>query len=364
MKKKRIAILTGGGDCPGINAVLRAVAKKAMLEFGMEVIGIEDGYDGLIHNRHRKLGYDDVSGILTLGGTILGASKNSNPYKYALQKEKKIAFQDVSRKAIDNFRTLGAHGLVCIGGDGTLGIACRLMKDGVPVIGIPKTIDNDLRGTDVTFGFDSAVAVATDAVDRLHSTAESHHRVMIVEVMGHTAGWIALYAGVAGGGDIILIPEIPYSLEAVVAKVRDRKKRGKRFSLVVTAEGARPRGGDVVIKRMVEKSADPVRLGGVGFILGDEIERAAGSEARTVVLGHLQRGGPPTAHDRILATQLGAIAVELIVRDEFGSMTAVRGGSIVSVPLETAASGPRTVPLDHPLIKTARAVGTSFGDSQ
>ncbi len=362
MKKKKIAILTGGGDCPGINAVIRAVAKKAMLEFGMEVVGVEDGYDGLIHNRCRKLGNNDVSGILTLGGTILGASKISNPYQYALQKGKVIVFKDVSRKAIANFRKLGGGGLVCIGGDGTLGIACRLMKDGIPVIGVPKTIDNDLRGTEITFGFDSAVAVATDAVDRLHSTAQSHHRVMIVEVMGHRSGWIALYAGVAGGGDIILIPEIPYSLEAVLAKVRDRKKKGKRFSIVVVAEGAKPKGGDVVVKKIVEKSSDPVRLGGIGFSLSDQIERATGTETRAVVLGHLQRGGSPTAHDRILATQLGAKAVELVVRSQFGRMVAVQKGLITSVPLETAAGGPRTVPLDHPLIAAARALGTSFGD--
>jgi len=364
MKKKKVAILTGGGDCPGINAVIRAVAKKAMLEFGMDVIGIEDGYDGLIHDRHRKLGYNEVSGILTLGGTILGASKISNPYQYALQKGKAIVFKDVSRKAIANFKKLGVDGLVCIGGDGTLGIACRLMKDGIPVIGVPKTIDNDLRGTEITFGFDSAVAFATEAVDRLHSTAQSHHRVMIVEVMGHRSGWIALYAGVAGGGDIILIPEIPYSLEAVLAKVRDRKKKGKRFSIVVVAEGAKPKGGDVVVKKIVERSSDPVRLGGIGFSLSDQIERATGTETRAVVLGHLQRGGSPTAHDRILATQLGAMAVELVVLGQFGRMVVVEKGLITSVPLETASGGPRTVPLDHPLIAAARALGTSFGDSK
>jgi 6-phosphofructokinase 1 len=362
MDKKRIAILTGGGDCPGINAVIRAVAKKAMLEFGMDVIGIEDGYDGLIHNRHRKLGYDEVSGILTLGGTILGASKISNPYQYALQKGKAVVFRDVSRKAIANFKKLSVDGLVCIGGDGTLGIACRLMKDGIPVIGVPKTIDNDLRGTEITFGFDSAVSIATEAIDRLHSTAESHHRVMIVEVMGHRAGWIALYAGVAGGGDIILIPEIPYSVGAIIEKVRERKKKGKRFSIVVVAEGAKPKDGDVVVKKIVERSADPVRLGGVGFILCEQIERITGTEARAVVLGHLQRGGSPTASDRILATQLGAMAVELVVRREFGRMAAVEKGLITSVPLETASGGPRRVPLDHPLINAARAVGTSFGD--
>jgi len=364
-KPKKIAVLTGGGDCPGINAVIRAVAKKAMLEYGLEVIGIEDGYEGLIHNRHRKLTYEAVSGILTIGGTILGTSNTSNPYHYALLKNagrKEIIFKDVSRKAMAHLKSLGVEALVCIGGDGTLGIASRLMKDGVPIVGIPKTIDNDLRGTEITFGFDTAVAIAAEAVDRIHTTAQSHHRIMIVEVMGRRAGWIALYAGVAGGGDIILIPEIPYSLGAIAAKVNERKKRGKRFSIVVIAEGARPKGGDVVIKKVVEKSSDPVRLGGVGFVLGEQLERLTGAETRTVVLGHLQRGGSPTAYDRILATELGTEAVELIARRKFGRMVAVRRGAITSVPLETAAGGPRLVPLGHLLVAAARALGTSFGE--
>lgn len=361
-KAKRIAVLTGGGDCPGINAVIRAVAKKAMLGFGMEIIGIEDGYEGLIHNRHRKLAYDEVSGILTLGGTILGASKCSNPYEYGLQKGSQVIFKDLSRQTLANAKKLGAEAFVCIGGDGTLGIACRLMRSGLPIVGVPKTIDNDLKGTEITFGFDSAVAIATEAIDRVHSTAQAHHRIMIVEVMGHQAGWIALHSGVAGGGDIILIPEIPYSIEAVEAKVWERHKRGKRFSIIVIAEGARPKGGDVVVKKMVERSADPVRLGGVGFVLGDQLERKTGIETRAVVLGHLQRGGSPTAYDRVLATQLGAWAVDLVEQKRFGRMVAVQGGALTSVSLETAAGGPRTVPLDYPLIQAARSVGTSFGD--
>jgi len=361
-RAKRIAVLTGGGDCPGINAVIRAVAKKAMLGYNLEIIGIEDGYEGLIHNRHRKLTYDEVSGILTLGGTILGASKSSNPYEYGVQTGDRIIFKDLSRQTLANAKKLGVEALVCIGGDGTLGIACRLMKNGLPVVGVPKTIDNDLRGTELTFGFDSAVAIATEAIDRLHSTAQAHHRIMIVEVMGHRAGWIALHSGVAGGGDIILIPEIPYSIEAVEAKVWDRHKRGKRFSIIVIAEGAKPKGGEVVVKKMVEKSSDPVRLGGVGFMLGDQLEKRTGIETRAVVLGHLQRGGSPTAFDRVLATQFGVLAVELVIQKKFGRMVAVEKGSVTSVPLETAAGGPRLVPLDHPLIASARAVGTSFGD--
>ena len=346
-RPKTIGILTGGGDCPGINAVIRAVAKKAMLEYGLRVIGIEDGYDGLIHRKCRRLAPADVSGILTLGGTILGASKISNPYQYAVGKGPNLKFRDVSRRAIATVREFGLDALVCIGGDGTLGIAYRLLEDGVAVVGVPKTIDNDLRGTDITFGFDTAVSIAAEAVDRLHTTAQAHHRIMVLEVMGHRAGWIALHAGVAGGGDIILMPEIPFALGAVVRKVRERDREGKRFSIVVVAEGARPRGGDVVIKKIVGNASDSVRLGGIGFVLADQLERLTGHETRAVVLGHLQRGGSPTAFDRVLATQLGAKAVDLLLAGDFGWMSAIKEGAITSSPLELAASGPRLVPLDE-----------------
>ena len=358
---KRIAILTGGGDCPGINAVIRAVAKKSIYEKGMEVIGIEDGYDGLIHNRYRKLNFDDVSGILTLGGTILGTSKIANPYRYAVGKGKGLEFKDLSQVAIKNIKKLDVNCLVCIGGDGTLGIAYRLFRDGIPIVGVPKTIDNDIRGTDVTFGFDSAVFIATEGIDRIHTTAQSHHRIMIVEVMGHKAGWIALHAGVAGGGDIILVPEIPYDINIIAQKVKERSGKGKRFSIVVIAEGAKPKGGEVVIQRIVRESSDPVRLGGIGFILGEEIEKITGIETRTVIMGHLQRGGSPTPFDRTLATQLGTRAVDMIEKKEYGYMVAVKGNSFVKVSLENVAKGPRTVPLDHPLIESARSIGTCFG---
>ena len=361
-KKRQIAILTGGGDCPGINAVIRAVTKKAILEYGMEVIGIEDGYQGLIHNRHRKLHYDDVSGILTLGGTILGTSKKDNPYRYAVKKGDKLEFEDVSATAIANAKRLGIDCLVCIGGDGTLAIAHRLFEDGIPIVGVPKTIDNDLRGTDITFGFDSAVYIATEGIDRIHSTAQSLHRAMIVEVMGHNAGWIALHAGVAGGGDIVLIPEIPYDLDIIAEKVKERNRKGRRFSIVVVAEGAKPKGGDIVIQRIVKESPDPIRLGGIGFVLGSQIEKTTGIETRTVVMGHLLRGGTPTPFDRVLATRLGAKAVDMIANQEFGYMVGVRGNSLVAVSLEDVAQGPRTVPLDEPLIQSARSVDTCFGD--
>jgi 6-phosphofructokinase 1 len=338
------------------------VTKKAIYEKAMEVIGVEDGYDGMIENRYRPLTYNDVSGILTLGGTILGTSKTINPYRYAVRKGDRLEFEDVSKKAIRNIKRLGLTCLVCIGGDGTLGIAHRLFKDGLPVIGLPKTIDNDLRGTDITFGFDSAVTIATEGIDRIHTTAQSHHRIMIVEVMGHRAGWVALYSGVAGGGDIILIPEIPYDIAAIAEKVTERNKRGRKFSIVVIAEGAKPRGGDAVIKRMVKESADPVRLGGIGFVLGEQIEKTTGLETRTVVMGHLLRGGPPTPFDRILATGLGSKAVDLIEDKKFGTMVAVRRNSLVTVRLKEVAKGPKTVPLNHPMIKAARSLGTCFGD--
>ncbi len=358
--KKRIAILTGGGDCPGLNAVIRAVSKKAMFEYGMEVLGVEDGYEGLVENRFRKLENSHVSGILTLGGTILGTSNKADPYRWAVSKDGKT--EDRSKEVFQNIQKMDIDCLVCVGGDGTLAVAQKLFNDGVPVVCVPKTIDNDLYGTDITFGFDSAVAVATEGIDRLHTTAQSHHRVMIIEVMGRNAGWIALYAGVAGGGDIILIPEIPYDLEKIVQKVEERGKTGKRFSIVVAAEGARPVGGEGGIKKIVKDSPEPVRLGGVSFILADQIEQKAGLETRAVVLGHLQRGGSPTAFDRVLATRLGTKAVDMIVRQEFGFMAGVRCNSLVSVPLAEVAKGSKSVPLDYPLIQSARAVGTCFGD--
>jgi 6-phosphofructokinase 1 len=362
VKGKSIAILTGGGDCPGTNAVIRAVAKKAILEHKLEVIGIEDGYDGMITNRYRRLEYSDVSGILTIGGTILGTSNTSNPYRYAAKRAGGIEFEDVSQAAIAGLKKMGISCLICIGGDGTLNIADNLFRDGVPVIGIPKTIDNDLLGTDITFGFDSAVCVATEGIDRLHTTAQSHHRVMIVEVMGRNAGWIALHAGTAGGGDIILIPEIPYDIDVVAEKVLQRSKRGKRFTIVVVSEGAKPKGGDLVVQRIVKESTDPIRLGGIGFVLGSQIEQATGVETRTVVMGHLLRGGTPTPFDRVLATRLGTRAVEMMKNKKYGYMVGIQNNLLVEVPLENVAKGKKLVPLDDPLIQAARSVGTCFGD--
>lgn len=361
MKKKKIAILTGGGDCPGLNAVIRAVVKKAIIEKGWDVLGIEDGYDGLIHHKFRKLTYNDVSGILALGGTVLGTSNVANPYAYPVKQGTSVQFKDVSKAVIATIKKLNISCLVCVGGDGTLAIAHRLLKQGIPVVGVPKTIDNDIRGTDITFGFNSAVSIATEGIDRLHSTAQSHHRVMIIEVMGRRAGWIALCSGVAGGGDIILIPEIPYRIDCIARLVEARNKKGKRFSIVVVSEGAKPKGGEVVIQRTVADGADPVRLGGVGFVLGDALEEVTGLETRAVVMGHLLRGGSPTPFDRILGTQLGTEAISFIERGDFGYMVGVRGTSFKKVPLKIVAQGPRLVPLNHSLVKDARAVGVSFG---
>ncbi len=361
-KHSRIAILTGGGDCPGLNAVIRAVTKKAILEYGLEVIGIEDGYEGVVCGHSRRLQYDDVSGIITLGGTILGTSNIANPYRYDAIGGDEPEFEDISRQAITNIKSLGIDCLVCVGGDGTLSIASRLFNDGVPVVGVPKTIDNDVRGTDITIGFDSAVSIATEAIDRAHTTAQSHHRIMIVEVMGRDSGWIALYAGIAGGGDVILIPEIPYEPDVIADKVKDRNKRGKRFTIVVVAEGARPKGGDIVLKRIVKGDAHPVRLGGIGFALASQLEKITGIESRAIVIGHLQRGGSPTPFDRILATRLGTRAVDMITRENYGHMVGVQGNLLNEVPLKVVIEGPRKIPLNDPLIQSARSLGTCFGD--
>jgi len=362
MKKiKRIGILTSGGDCPGLNAVIRAVTRKAIHQHEYEVIGIEDGFEGLILNRHRKLNDRDVSGILTLGGTILGTTNRANPYKYPVNKAGGVEYRDVSGQIIERLRQLKIDSLVCIGGDGTLDTTYRLFKQGVSVVGIPKTIDNDVKGTDITFGFDTAVQIATEGIDRLHTTAESHHRIMILEVMGRSAGWIALHTGVAGGGDVILIPEIPYDLKEIAQHIKDRRKKGKKFTIIVVSEGAKPIGGTVVVQRIVKDGSEPKRLGGVSFVISEQLEGLTGIETRNVVLGHLQRGGSPSHFDRILGTQLGSKAVELIAQGEFGCMVGVKDNDFVKVPLAKVAQGSRLVPLDHLLIKTARDLGVCFG---
>ncbi len=362
-KIKRIGILTGGGDCPGLNAVIRAVVKTAILEHGIEVYGIRDGFDGLINKKIQKLEKRDVSGILPRGGTILGTSNRDNPFKYPVPNEKgEKEYQDVSDRVLQTIEYNELDAIITVGGDGTNSIANELYeKHGIPVVGVPKTIDNDLNGTDVTFGFDTALNVATSSVDKIHSTAESHHRTMVIEVMGRYAGWIALEAGIAGGGDVILIPEIPFRFDKIIAKIEERTRRGKRFSLVVVAEGAKPEGGEMVYKRKVNDPTDPIRLGGISQVIGHRIEEMTGMESRYTILGHVQRGGSPTPFDRILATRFGYHAVEAVMRKEFGCLVGLRGQDIKTTPIQEAVANPRRVNPDSELVKTALALGTGFG---
>ncbi len=356
---KRLGVLTGGGDAPGLNAVIRAVVKSAA-SAGIECIGLEDSFDGLIYpERSRVLTTRDVTGILRFGGTILGTTNRGNPFAYPVTTADGTA--DYSELCVANTKKLNLDAVIVIGGDGTLAIAHELYQRGMPIVGVPKTIDNDIAETTMTFGFDTAVSFATDAIDRLHSTAEAHHRVMVVEVMGRYAGWIALYAGIAGGADVILIPEIPYDLKYVDRYVRAREKWGARFSIVVVAEGAHPAGGARSVR--VAGTADRVeRLGGIGEQVARELETLTEKEARHVVLGHLQRGGSPTSYDRVLATRFGAFAVELVQRREFGVMTALKSPDIVAVPLERAIGHVRNVPVDGDVVRTARHVGICLGD--
>jgi len=355
---KRIGVLTGGGDAPGLNAVIRAIVKSASTA-GIECVGLEDSFDGLVYpERSRVLTLRDVTGILRLGGTILGTTNRGNPFDYPV--DAAGGSTDYSTRCIQNARAMGLDAVVVIGGDGTLSIAHEFHKRGLPVVGVPKTIDNDIVETTMTFGFDSAVAFATDAIDRLHTTAEAHHRVMVVEVMGRYAGWIALYAGLAGGADVVLIPEIPFHLDRVAARILERDRLGARFSIVVAAEGAHPAGeGRSVITRKEDRVE---RLGGIAERVATGLEPLTKKESRFVVLGHLQRGGSPSAYDRMLATRFGSFAVDLVLRGEFGVTVALHSPDIVAVPLERIVGKQRTVPLDSDVVRTARNVGISFGD--
>jgi 6-phosphofructokinase 1 len=326
-----VGVLTGGGDCPGLNSVIRAVVRHAINE-GYQVIGIKNGWKGMIECDTLELNLASVSGILPKGGTILGTSR-TNPYK----KEGEV------EKVKQNFKKIGLEALIAIGGEDTLGVAFKLYKEGLNIVGAPKTIDNDLSCTDVTFGFDTAINIATEAIDRLHTTAESHHRIMVVEVMGRHAGWIATEAGIAGGADIILIPEIPIDTNEVCHLLKKRHARGKSFSIIVVAEGAKFKEGDIVKQEEKLDAFGHVRLGGISHILGEEIEKRTGYETRVTVLGHIQRGGTPTAFDRVLATRFGIKAMELVLKKEYGKMAALQGSKIVAVPLEAAVSKLKTV---------------------
>lgn len=330
---KKVAILTGGGDCPGINPVIRAIVRKGLNE-GYEILGIKNGWKGLIEKDVVPLDLNSVSGILPKGGTILGTSR-TNPYK-----DKK----DVD-KVKENFKALKIEVLIAIGGEDTLGVANRLYKEGLNIVGVPKTIDNDLSATDRTFGFDTAVNIATEAIDRIHTTAESHHRVMVVEVMGRHSGWIGLEAGIAGGADAILIPEFPIDIDEICTLIKKRYNRGKNFSILVVAEGAKFKEEQVLQEKELDAFGH-VRLGGIGQVLSKEIEKRTGFETRVTVLGHIQRGGTPTAYDRVLATRYGVKAMELVIEGKFGQMVSLQGNEIISVPLEKAVGTLKTVPVE------------------
>ncbi len=353
-------MVTGGGDCPGLNAVVRAVVISAVNR-GWQVYGIERGFEGLLHeDRVHLLDVQHVRGIIHTGGTILGTTNRGNPFKAKIVEEGAARLLDISDEVVENFQQWGLDALIVIGGDGTLRIASDLARKGIPVIGVPKTIDNDLATTELTFGFNTAVATATDAIDKLHATAESHERIMVVEVMGRFAGWIALYSGVAGGADVILLPEIPFDFESIVRKIENRWLSHRNFAIVVAAEGARPVGGQFFYRP--QEAGREQRLGGIAEFVADELARRTRYETRSLVLGHLQRGGMPTASDRLLATRLGTAAVRAIANGESNIMVAYQSAEIVTVSLERAISEMKSVPFDSDIILSARELGVSLGN--
>lgn len=377
---KKIAILTNGGDAPGLNAVIRAIVKTAETN-GIECYGFIEGYKGLLKNEYVRLDTKtNASGLLHRGGTIIGTSNNTNVFNYKIEKENgEVEYKDLSDQCVQNIKDDGFDCLFTLGGDGTQKSSRDFSLKGLKCIGIPKTIDNDVAHTEMTFGYNTAVSVATEAVDRLHTTAESHHRVMVLEVMGRYAGWIALESAIAGGADIALIPEIPYDINKVVEKIEQRRKEGKLFSIIVASEGAKPKDGDIVIKRTLDSGIglDNIRLGGIGDKLVNDIEALTGYEARNTVLGYVQRGGTPTAFDRVLSTQYGAKAVELAMNGIFNVLVTYKGGEFGYVTLEdvvgnnkkvgaasgnTAESNIRKITMDHSLIKTAKNIGICLGE--
>jgi 6-phosphofructokinase 1 len=364
---RRIGILTGGGDAPGLNAVIRAVTKAAILQQGWGVVGFRNGFEGCITGEFEELNLASVRGILPRGGTILGASNRCNPFSFQDTAAGDTEPRDHSDDLIQRFRDLSIDAIVVIGGDGTMSISHDLSRKGVQVVGIPKTIDNDVRGTKVTFGFDTAVSTATWAIDKLHTTAESHHRVMIVELMGRTAGWIALYAGVAGGADIILIPEIDFDLDCICEKIERRARLGTRFTIIAIAEGSQPIGGSAIYQTIGEEWYQK-RFGGIGAWLEIELAKRLDQEVRSVVLGHLQRGGEPTARDRALGTMMGTYAIDLLATGDSDRMVAISrdpmgqsSTDMTSVPIVVATRGPRHVPLSHPLLSSARMMDICIG---
>ncbi len=346
----RVAVLTGGGDCPGLNAVIRAATKSLIHQCGADVVGIEDGFLGLAEGRTRALDWRAVSGITARGGTILGTTNRFDP----------LASADATRAALDHAARLRLDALVAIGGDGTMTIAHGLAQQGLPCVGVPKTIDNDIEGCERSFGFDTAVATVTEALDRVQTTAQSHGRVMLVETMGRNAGWLALEAGIAGAADAILLPEIDFDLDALAACCREREQR-QRFTVICVAEGAKPRGGAQTVEQRSAGRPEPVRLGGVAHVLREQLQVRLDTEVRAAVLGHVQRGGAPTAFDRVLATLYGNAAAALVRERRFNRMVALQRGELTSVPLDTVSGRARSVPPDHPLLRCAEQIGIYLG---
>jgi 6-phosphofructokinase 1 len=361
MTPRTIAISTGGGDCPGLNAVIRASVRCAILKYGWKVYGIEDGFDGLIYpDRCRPLTLQSVSGILPRGGTILGTTNRGNPFQYKQVVDGREVVIDRSMDVVHNARALGIDGVIVVGGDGTQTIGLDLLHKGMNVVGVPKTIDNDLSATEITFGFDSALHTCVDAIDKLFSTAESHHRVMVVEVMGRDAGWIALQAGIAGGAHVILIPEIPFHIDNVCRFIQERERSGKRFTIVCVAEGIRiPE--ECRSQYAAEKRAFP-RSGVVGNLIGDALGNCTKKEVRVTVLGHVQRGGSPSPFDRLLSTRFGVAAVDLLAREQYGKMVALRGGEVVAVDITEAVGQRKLVEPDGEMVTVAKSIGVCFGD--
>jgi len=363
MAIKKVGILTGGGDCSGLNAVIRAITRSAIIFHNATVIGIENGFEGLLTGDQHELTIKETRDILTLGGTILGTTNKGNPFEFReFDDAGNIQIHDYSDKAVANFKKWGLDCLFVIGGEGSLEIAHKISQKGIPVIGVPKTIDNDLEKTDYTFGYQTAVQVACDALDRLQTTGRSHDRVMILEVMGRNAGWIALEAGIAGGAHILLIPEIPYKVENIVKKIQLRKDGGSPYSIIMVAEGAREEDGDVIVQKTATDRLQGVpQLGGVGMYLAEQIKKRIDLEVRTTVLGHTQRGGSPLAFDRVLGTRLGSFAMEAAAAGKFGNMVALKTPEIVLVPLSELAGKVRQVPETSQLIRTAESIGINMG---
>lgn len=361
-KVKKIALLTGGGDCPGLNAAIRAVVQAATQEYGLQVVGVPDGFKGLLENKFVPLDLNNTTAILAKGGTILGSSNVDTPFRVPVTKDGKRIYEDRSDEVLAHLKAERVDAMIVVGGDGTQSIAHGMMRKGINVVGIPKTIDNDLNGTEFTIGFFTAIDTAVGALDKLHTTAESHHRIMVVEVMGRNAGWIALFAGLAGDADAILIPEIPFELQKVATFLNDLYHTRKKYSIIVVAEGAKPIGGDVTVARIIEDSPEKIRLGGIGHRVAADLEKLTGRECRAIVLGHLLRGGSPVAFDRILASRFGVAAVKAVVEGKFDTMVAYRNDTIELVPLETGAGKNRYIDPTTPFLSAAKTRGISFGD--